>query len=88
MTMSKIKDKVIDDMNNGYRQMIHIEGKSIDDIFRLPCVRCICKTIFGSIVYDLYKFIVAEGSETTAGDGDWLCELYDGKWVVEKNTPE
>ena len=71
-----------------YKQMIHIEGKSIEDIFRLPCVRGAYKNIFGVLVYDFYGFVMGEGSPTTAGVGDWVCEQEDGRWYIENDKPE
>lgn len=67
-----------------YKRRIHIDGRNIEGVFRLPCVSGIHKNIFGAIVFDLYSFVMADGSDITAGDGDCLCELYDDRWVVEK----
>ena len=68
-----------------YKQKIQITGKSIDDIFKLPCVCSVHKTVFGGIVFDLYGFVMVDGSSTTATSGEWLCELENGMWRVETN---
>lgn len=75
-------------MKTAYKTRIHIEGRSIEDIFRLPCVCGVRKNVFGAAVYDLFGFVMADGSPTTAGGGDWLCLGYDDKWYVvpEKET--
>jgi len=68
-----------------FKQAIHIEGRNMYDVFRLPCVAAIHKTVFGSIVYDLYGFVMADGSRNEAATGDWLCEDNEGKWYVMTN---
>lgn len=68
-----------------YKQAIHVEGRNIEDIFRLPCVAAIRKNVFGAAVYDLYGFIMADDSRREATTGDWLCESKEGKWCVMTN---
>lgn len=66
----------------GFVRSIHIEGKSIDDVFRLPCVSGVRKDIFGAVFFDLYGFIMHDGESVSAVKGDWLCEDSEGKWSV------
>lgn len=68
---------------SNYRQCIHIEGKCIEDIFRLPCVYCVEKTFNGNLFVRLYPDMVAIGSSIYALKGQWLCEDYDGIWHVQ-----
>ena len=67
-----------------YKTMIHIDGRSIDDIFRLPCVRGCKKTsIKGIFEFTFYPLDMAHPSQFQyAATGDWLCERQDGKWVI------
>ena len=58
-----------------FKQCIHIEGKSIDDIFHLPCIESVNKLKDGS-----YCYYIDNGQ--CADIGDWLCENYNGEWHV------
>lgn len=60
-----------------YKQVVKIE-KSIDDIFKLPCVEAVVKN--GSKHY----FGVRCVNDSRAFEGDWLCEDYIGNWHVER----
>ena len=61
-------------MKDLFKQVIHIEGKSIEDIFFLPCIVSIDK------VQDSYCYYLDNG--LCAYIGDWLCEDYNGEWHV------
>lgn len=67
-----------------FKQCIQI-GRSIGDIFRLPCVAAIRKDIFGTAFYELYGFIMEDGRNVVAREGNWLCELRNGKWKLMTN---
>lgn len=62
-----------------FKQSIQI-GKSLEGIFRLPCVAAVRKDIFGAAFYDTYGFVMADGKSISAREGDWLCEDYKGHW--------
>lgn len=68
-----------------FKQAIHLEGRCIDDVFKLPCVAGIRKNVFGAIIYDLYGFVMADDSYKAPVTGDWLCEDGKGKWHVMSN---
>lgn len=70
-----------------YRKAIHIEGRSLDDIMRLPCVRSVEKTSEAGIMkFSFYPLSMLHPSQfQSAYTGDWLCEGDDGKWVVLSN---
>lgn len=71
-----------------FRQAIHIEGRNVGDILALPCVMGCTKTsAVGEplqVVYTLFGDTIAPrirwGATATAGQGDWLCEDYHGRW--------
>ena len=56
-----------------YKTIIKIEGRCIDDLFRLPCVSSITKEEGLTVVMN-------DGLKVHIGDS--LCEDYDGKWGV------
>lgn len=62
-----------------YGTMVHVEGRSIGDLFRLPCVRAITKNKYlkdkGPITVFLFNL-------KTAYIGDWICEDGEGEWNV------
>ena len=60
-----------------YRQIIHIEGKCIEDIFYLDCVLSVMKTDRG-IAYN----VKCRDSKVLAFVGECLCEDFDGYWHV------
>lgn len=62
-----------------FKQCIQI-GRSVEGIFRLPCVVAIRKDIFGAAFFDTYGFIMDDGKSVSAREGDWLCENYNGHW--------
>ena len=57
-----------------FRQAIHIEGKCIEDIFCLSCIRLIHKR------KDSYFYQLLNGK--IANIGDYLCEDTNGRWFV------
>ena len=65
-----------------YRTIIHIDGNSIDDVFRLPCVFSCHKEPDGTLCYLLYDWD-SNGNYIQARTGDLLCEDYEGRWTVE-----
>ena len=75
-----------DSIMKKYKLMVHIDGKCIDDILRLPCVKGCSKTA----TKDVYKFLFfphcMAHPTTMAYTGDWICQDYDGKWYIEKKT--
>lgn len=70
-----------------YRQVIHVEGKSIEDIFYLPCILSVGK-FEGSVVY----YGLSDPDDALTGFslrvGDYLCEDQEGRWSVLKDKPE
>lgn len=60
-------------------------GKNITDIFRLPCIAAIRKDIFGAVFYELYGFLMSDGRNAVAREGNWLCENYNSKWKLMTN---
>ena len=72
-----------------YKTIIHIEGKSIDDVMRLPCVRSCEKTsIAGIYKFGFYPLCMAHPAPfQSAYTSDYLLEDNDGKWhVMNENT--
>lgn len=67
-------------INMEMKQRIKIEGKNINDLFALPCVRTITKTGDGSIKL---KVKLAACHYEYATIGDWLIED-NGQWHIEK----
>lgn len=72
-----------------YRQSVHIDGNSLDDLFRLPCVYGIRKDSKADFVIhlfgDTHNGNVKWGDCDTAEIGDWLCEDYEGRWHCLKD---
>lgn len=66
------------------KQRIKIEGKNINDLFSLPCVRAITKTGDGSIKL---KVKLAARNYEYAAIGDWLVED-NGNWHIEKGCED
>lgn len=67
-----------------FKQAIHISSQ-IEGVFRLPCVAAIRKDIFGAAFFDLYGHMMHDKKNAVAREGDWLCELRNGKWIVMNN---
>ena len=67
-----------------YKQCIHVEGRSVDDIMRLPCVSGCQKTVVdGVFKYTFFPKLMAHPAPLqSAYTGDYLCEQEDGRWVV------
>lgn len=71
-----------------YRQKVHIDGKSIEDIMRLPCVRgCEKSRLEGYYNFTFYPLSMAHPL-VVASTGDVLCEDYEGQWHVIRNGEE
>lgn len=66
------------------KQRIKIEGKNINDLFALPCVRAINKTGDGSIKL---KVKLASRNYEYATIGDWLVED-NGNWHIERGCED
>lgn len=66
------------------KQSIHIEGKSIDDILRLPCVKSCEKTaVAGIYKFRFFAVMMAHPAPLqSAWTGDYLIEDENGKWHV------
>ena len=60
-------------------------GKNITDIFRLPCIAAIRKDIFGAVFYELYGFLMSDGRNAVAREGNWLCEDEKHRWHLLTN---
>ena len=67
-----------------FKQAIRI-SKGMRSIFNLPCVAAIRKGIFGEAFFDLYGFIMHNGKNAVAKEGDWLCENYNERWHLLTN---
>ena len=65
-------------------QAIHIEGRNIEDIIRLRCVKSCEKTsVAGIMRYRFYPQMMAHPAPLqSAYTGDWLCEDIDHKWHI------
>ena len=67
-------------------QCIKIEGKNVNDIFRLPCVLGVRKDGYRGFVVILFgdtrNKYVRWGEDNIARIGDWLCEGDRGVWHV------
>lgn len=61
-----------------YRQSIQI-GRNANGILALPCVDGVRKTSPGKLVYQVNT---KHGTNTSAKEGDWICEDYNGDWHV------
>lgn len=67
-----------------FKQCIQI-GRTIEGIFKLPCIAAIRKDLFGATFFDTYGFIMHDGKSVSAREGDWLCELENNRWIVMNN---
>lgn len=67
-----------------FKQAIHLEGRCINDVFKLPCVYSCHKEAEGGLCYLLYDWD-DDGNYIEARIGDWLCEDEEGKWHVMSN---
>lgn len=67
-----------------FKQCIQI-SRTIEGIFKLPCIAAVRKDIFGAPFFDTYGFIMYDGKSVSARDGDWLCEDYDNRWHLLTN---
>lgn len=67
-----------------YKTIIHIEGRSIEDVFRLPCVSgCEKTSVSGVVRFTFYPLSMAHPSQfQTAMTDDTLCEDESGKWHI------
>lgn len=73
-----------------YKTIIHIDGKSVDDIMRLPCVKSAEKTsVQGIFRFRFYPLCMAHPSQfLEAVTEDLLCEDQEGKWHMFRNSRE
>ena len=70
-----------------FKKCIHIEGKCIEDIMRLPCVKSAEKTsVQGIFRFRFYPLCMSQFLE--AETGDLLCEDQESKWHVFRNSRE
>ena len=67
-----------------FKQCIQI-GRTIEGIFRLPCIASIRKDIFGAAFFDTYGFVMHDGKSVSAREGDWLCVDYNNRWHLLTN---
>ena len=67
-----------------YKTIIHIEGRNIEDVLRLPCVKSIEKTsVAGIYKFHFYAICMAHPAPfQSAYTGNVLCEDENGKWHV------
>ena len=63
------------------RRKIKFEGKNLNDVFSLPCVKAIFK-IDAKPVLVLLTTSVVDHSRTVVEIGDTLVQYEDGKWEV------
>ena len=75
---------------SNYKTEIKIEGRCLEDIMRLPCVRsCEKSHIAGYYNFMFYPLSMAHPSPMlTASTGDTLAQDYDNKWHVFRNGKE
>lgn len=69
-----------------YKQIIKIEGKSIDDIFKLPCIHGVFKDENGRPIYRLTLNTVSDRGIAVVGE--YLCEDNNGKWHLKHRQNE
>ena len=68
-----------------FKISITVEGKCIDDLFRLPCVRSIEKAE-GGVKLRMYPLLMARPSQfLCAYNGDVLAEDDDNLWHIIRN---
>lgn len=63
-----------------YSEALQVLGVNVNDLFRLPCVRTVCKTDDGG-----WQVLVLtdDGRVLPAGVGDWICRHREtGGWHV------
>ena len=70
-------------------RQIEFTGKNLNDIFNLPCVQSIRKSVYDLepivILWKSYMRICDYGDEVCIGDT--LLEYDDGKWAIEPPNP-
>lgn len=73
-----------------YKTTIKIEGRCVDDIMRLACVRSCEKTsVAGIYKFRFYPLAMAHPSPAQeAVTGDTLAEDYEDRWHVLRNNVE
>ena len=73
-------------MEMKYRQVIEFTGRSLDDIFRLPCVqaveKCLIATMGEARTSVRLLVLTEEVPHDMAYPGHLLCEDCDGNWHV------
>jgi hypothetical protein len=70
-------------MCNKVKQAIHV-GRNVTDMMRLPCVFSCYKQADGTLCYRLLPM----QRYVTAHEGQWLCEDYNGNWMVTDEPPQ
>ena len=66
-----------------FKQTIHIEGRCIEDILRLRCIRSCEKTaIVGIYKFKFFPLLMAHPAQFQSAYTGYLCEDYDGRWHV------
>lgn len=67
-----------------YKQQIQI-GDNVTDIMRLPCVIGVRKVwpLKAPMYYRYSLRIDDANTRQHAYKGEWLCERYDGSWIVK-----
>lgn len=56
-------------------------GKRVENIFKLPCVRSCYKCVDGKVRFQMFAWD-KYGNYIEACEGDWICKLSDGRWIV------
>lgn len=72
------------------QRTITFTGKNLNDVFGLPCVKCIMKVdsidrrngLEGSVLLICYR-VMMRGERTVVKEGDHLIQYTDGTWYVE-----
>ena len=63
------------------QKIIEFTGKNLDDVFSLPCVKCILK-VDGEPLLVLYSNVM-HNSNNICKKGDRLVQFTTGSWSVE-----
>jgi hypothetical protein len=65
------------------RRIIEFQGKNLNDVFSLDCVKAILK-VDGKPVLVLWNMMLLRRSSTIAEIGDQLIQYDNGKWEVNR----
>ena len=88
ITEYRIETEVIDYESKKFKQAVRIDGKNLDDVFRLRCISSITKSTSSTFVhYHLFPGLLHDYKEDlshkyVAHVGDWLCEDESGLWYI------